>query len=131
MNYVTLIGNLGNDPDIRETPNSKLCSFNLATSDGFGEHKKTNWHRVQVWGKQAEACAKFLAKGRLVAVTGSIDYSTYTDKEGVERSSVHIKAQSVEFLGGGESLAKPENKEPSNGAGRRGRRGQTDDIPVL
>ena len=98
MNVITIIGNLGQDPELRYTKTEKpVTTFSVATSDGWGENKKTNWHRVKVWGKQAETCAEHLGKGSKVAVTGHIEYGKYL-KNGQDVYTTEIVARDVEFL---------------------------------
>lgn len=111
---ITIIGNLGNDPEMRYAPSGDpVTSFSVAVSrkwnDASGEAKeKTTWFRVSVWGKMAEACSKYLAKGRQVMVVGEIEEPrVFTDKGGNARSALEIKAQQVKFLG---------QKGDSNGA---------------
>ncbi len=73
-NKVFLIGRLGKDPEVKEYGDNKtMCKFSLATDDGWGENKHTNWHLIKVWGKQAELCARYLSKGRQVKVEGRIE----------------------------------------------------------
>ena len=96
MNIVNLVGRLGKDVELRQAGDNKVTSLSLATTDGFGDNKKTNWHNVSFWNKQAEALAKYCSKGSQLAITGSIDY--YQDKEGNYRTQ--IKGISFEFIGG-------------------------------
>jgi len=103
FNKITLIGRLGRDPEARMTPAGAVANFSLATDemwlDSQGQKQtRTEWHRVVVWGKQAELCAKCLAKGRLVFVEGSLQTRKYQDDKGQERSVAEVKAQRVLFL---------------------------------
>jgi len=103
FNKITLIGRLGRDPEARTTPAGIVVNFSLATDetwlDSQGQKQtRTEWHRVVVWGKQAELCAKYLAKGRLVFVEGSLQTRKYQDSQGQERSVTEVKAQRVLFL---------------------------------
>lgn len=101
VNKVTLVGNLGADPETRTTQNGKMVTeLRVATSYGSGDSEKTEWHRVIVWDKAAEACSKFLKKGRQVFVDGRIQTRTYEDKEGVTKYTTEIVANEVKFLGG-------------------------------
>ena len=103
LNSVTLVGHLGRDPALRtsSTGGPAWATFSLATGrarrDGDQWVEDTDWHRVKVFGAQAEACAKHLGKGALVIVEGSITYDTWTDKEGVRRTSSVILADRVTF----------------------------------
>jgi len=103
FNKITLIGRLGRDPETRMTPAGTVVNFSLATDetwlDSQGQkQKRTEWHRIIVWGKQAELCAKYLTKGRLAFVEGSIQTRKYQDSQGQERSVTEVKAQRVLFL---------------------------------
>jgi len=104
---ITLIGHLGNDPEMRYTPSGvAVASFRMATSrtwsNANGERQeKTTWFRVSVWGKQAETVSQYLHKGSKVLVTGEVeDPNVYTDKAGEARAGLEIKAQNVRFLSG-------------------------------
>lgn len=108
VNKVILVGNLGKDPQTRATPNGQeVATLTVATSEKFkdksGElQERTEWHTVVVWGKQAESCGKYLTKGRQVYVEGRLATRKWTDKEGAERYSTEVVAESVKFLGQGE-----------------------------
>lgn len=103
---ITLIGNLGNDPELRHTASGvPVASFSLAVSrkwtDTNGEAKeKTTWFRVSVWNEQAKAVHQYLSKGRQVMVVGEVEEArVFTDKSGAARASLEVKAQNVKFLG--------------------------------
>ena len=103
MNEVFLTGNLGTDPEFRETPNGiEICILSVATNESIKRDNQwvdhTEWHRVVVFAGTAKSCAKFLAKGSKVAVRGKIRSNKYTDKEGIERKSFEIIGDKVEFL---------------------------------
>ena len=107
VNKVILVGNLGNDPELRYTPGGQaVCDLRIATTDSFtgrdGEKKEnTEWHTVVVWSKQAENCSKYLSKGRQVYVEGRLRTRTWDDKEtGKKQYKTEIVAQVVQFLGG-------------------------------
>lgn len=119
---ITLIGNLGGDPELRFTPSGvAVASFNLAVNrswnDANGQKQdKTTWFRVSVWNKQAEAVSQYLTKGRQVLVIGEMEEArAFTDKEGNARASLEVKAQSVRFLGqrGGEGSTPTETSDTS------------------
>jgi single-strand DNA-binding protein len=107
VNRVILVGNLGKDPEVRFTPNGRaVAKFPVATSERWtdqegNKQERTEWHNVVVWGKQAETCGQYLAKGRQVFVEGSIRSRQYDDKEGNKRYITEIVARDVRFLGGG------------------------------
>lgn len=107
INKVILIGHLGRDPELRYMQNgSPVASLNIATSRRW-KNKQTNemveeteWHRVSVFGVQAEHCSNYLSKGRMVYVEGRLKTRSYDDKDGVKKYSTEIIAEDVQFLGG-------------------------------
>jgi single-strand DNA-binding protein len=104
INKVTLIGNVGQDPDIRTLENgTQVGRFSLATNESFkdknGEWQtQTEWHNVVVWRELAERAAQNIKKGLSVYVEGKIQSRKYTDKEGVERVGVDIVASTFRSL---------------------------------
>jgi len=108
VNKVILVGNLGADPELKYTPSNRpLCNLSVATNEVFKDksgqrQERTEWHRVTVWGEQAESCSKYLAKGRSVYVEGRLQTRSWDDKtDGKKRYSTDIVAERVVFLGGG------------------------------
>ncbi|MCB9548466.1 MAG: single-stranded DNA-binding protein [Myxococcales bacterium] len=107
VNKVILIGNLGADPETRQTQSGPVCNLRVATTERWTDRdgqkqERTEWHSVTVWGRQAENCQRYLAKGRPVYIEGRLQSRTYTDQEGKERRVWDIRAQVVQFLSGGE-----------------------------
>jgi single-strand DNA-binding protein len=108
VNKAILIGRLGSDPELKyigKGDATPVCNMSLATSSRYKDKEgqwieKTEWHKVVVWGKQAENCAEYLAKGRQCYVEGRIVTDTWEDKEGNKRKTTKINAESVQFLGG-------------------------------
>jgi len=104
LNKVMLIGNMGNDPEMRFTPNGNpVTSFRLATSRGYttsdGDRKQeTEWFTIVAWNKLAEKCNEFLAKGRRVYVEGRLRTRTWEGQDGQKRVSVEVIANQVLFL---------------------------------
>jgi len=105
VNKAIILGNLGADPEIRYTSGGQAVSdLRIATSrrwqnkDG-GQQEDTQWHRVVVWGKQAEMCKEYLSKGRQVYIEGRIQTRAWDDKEGIKRYTTEIVAQTVQFVG--------------------------------
>jgi single-strand DNA-binding protein len=101
INNAFVLGRLGQDPDLRTTGNgNSVCNMSVATNHKFGDEEHTEWHRIVVWGKQAESCKEYLAKGRMVAVSGRIQTRKWDDKDGNTRYSVEIIASpgGVTFL---------------------------------
>lgn len=105
LNKVMILGNLGRDPEVRQTQSGRtVANFSVATTDSWGtgadRQERTEWHQVVVWGKSAEACGQYLAKGRQVLVEGRLQTRRYEDKDGVTRYVTEIVAQQVQFMGG-------------------------------
>jgi single-strand DNA-binding protein len=105
INRVVLVGNLTRDPELRSTPNgSSLCRLRVACSTSWrnkdtGEFdERPNYFDVTVFGASGEACARFLTKGRPVAVDGRLEWHEWTTAEGENRQAVGILADSVQFL---------------------------------
>ena len=102
MNNVVLVGRLGNDPDLRQTNTSAVCKLSVATDESrknqSGEWEKyPEWHRIVVFGKDAENAKKYLVKGSQVAIYGSLKTNKW-DKEGVTHYTTEILAHRVEYL---------------------------------
>ncbi len=121
VNKVILVGRLGRDPELRFTPSGQaVANFSIATDAAWkdrdgNKQTHTEWHRIVVWGPQAEPCQKFLTKGREVFVEGEIRSRKYQDKTGVERTAYDIVARDVRFLGS------------KDGGGRRDDSGMADE----
>ena len=99
LNSVQIIGNLGQDPEMRYTQNQKpVANFSIATTEQWGEQKKTEWHKIVVWDKLAENCSKYLKKGSCVFVEGRISTRSWTDSAGVIKYTTEIIASNVQFL---------------------------------
>jgi single-strand DNA-binding protein len=124
VNKVILIGNLGRDPELRYTQSGQpVANFTMATTeswnkrDGSGREEKTEWHRIVAWGRTAELCAQYLAKGRTVYVEGRLQTREWEDREGKKQRTTEIVANTVQFLGGnrGAGGAGPAEKAPAGG----------------
>ena len=106
VNKVILLGNLGRDPETRYTTGGDaVTNLNIATSeqwkDKSGEkQERTEWHRVVLFGRQAEIAGEYLKKGRSVYIEGRLQTRKYTDKDGVEKYSTEIVADRMQLLGG-------------------------------
>jgi single-strand DNA-binding protein len=110
MNKVIVIGNLTKDVELRSTQNGKsVASFTVAVQRQFkvDGQPEADFFPVVVWGVQGENCAKFLSKGKKVAIVGSLQTRSYDDKNGNKRSLTEIIASEVEFL-------TPKSNEPEN-----------------
>ncbi|HEX4115149.1 MAG TPA: single-stranded DNA-binding protein [Solirubrobacteraceae bacterium] len=130
INRVVITGNLTRDPELRSTPNGmSVCKLGIACNtrrkDGSsGEWvDKPNYFNVTVWGAQGENAARYLAKGRPVAIDGRLEWHEWDAQDGTKRSAVDIIADSVQFLGSRE--------DPSAGGGYAGGgASQGSDVPV-
>jgi len=124
VNKVILIGNLGKDPEVRNFENNSVANFSLATSETYtdknGERQTlTEWHNISVWGRGAETVQKYLKKGSKVYIEGKITYRKYQDKDGVDRYTTDIKADTFKFLDsaggnntqGGENFGNPQQQQ--------------------
>jgi single-strand DNA-binding protein len=99
INKVILVGSVWKEPTIRTTKNdSKIAQVSMVTESGYGEYKKSDWHNVIFFGKQAEIAEAYVGKGTNLYVEGSIDYRKYTDKSGVEKYTTDIKGYMMQMI---------------------------------
>ena len=122
INKVILIGNLGQNPEIRYSPNgAAICTLSIATNEAWTDkngqkQEKTEWHRVVVFGKLAELCSQYLQKGRQAYIEGKLQTRSWQDKDNQTKYTTEVVAQQVQFLGGG--------------AGAGANRGQNNEAPA-
>jgi single-strand DNA-binding protein len=120
VNKVILIGRLGRDPELRYTSTgTPITNLRIATDESYTDREgnrveKTEWHTVVVYQRDAENCANFLSKGRLVYVEGSLQTRKWQDQQGQDRYSTEVKAMRVRFLD-----RKGSREEGEDGASRR------------
>jgi len=105
INKAILVGNLGADPEIRYTPSGMaVANFRIATSETFNKdgqkETRTEWHRIVAFGKLAEICGEYLAKGKQVYIEGKIQTRKWTDKDGNDKYTTEILANQMQMLGG-------------------------------
>ena len=115
MNRVTLLGRLGKDPETRTSQAGKaVTKFSLATDRGWGEKKTTDWHACVCFDKTAEIAAKFLAKGRQVAVEGCVSYRKWDKDDGTTANITEILVDRLELISDRGAAAAPaeEKREP-------------------
>lgn len=133
MNRVFLIGNAGRDAEVRKSAKGdSWCSFSVATNrrvrgpDGEWT-EEADWHEIRAFGRTADACARYVAKGRAIAVEGSLSYSKWKDEQGNTRVSTRILADRVEFL----DMREPRSPSvaPAPAAGSSGFEQPSDDVP--
>ncbi len=124
VNKVILVGRLGQNPEVRYTPSgAAVANFSLATNENWidksgQKQEKTEWHRIVVWGKTAENCNQYLAKGRQVYVEGKLQTRQWQDKDGQTKYTTEVQAQTVQFLGAnGTSPGVGEQRGPHNSMG--------------
>ena len=124
MNSVVLIGRLARDPELSYTANTQtaVCHFTLAVSRPRrnGEDQGADFLRVTVFGRQAENCDRYLAKGRQCAVHGRIETGSYKNREGVNVNTFDIIADNVEFLGGQQGQGQGGFSQQQGGYGQQG-----------
>jgi single-strand DNA-binding protein len=105
VNKVILVGRLGQNPEVRYTPSgAAVANFSVATNETWTDknnqkQERTEWHRVVVWGKLAELCNQYLAKGRQCYVEGRLQTRQWQDKDGQTKYSTEVQAQTIQFLG--------------------------------
>jgi single-strand DNA-binding protein len=125
LNRVILLGNLGADPELRMTNGgTAVLNIRMATSESYLDRNKqrqerTEWHRVVIWGKRAEALGKILTKGDRILIEGSLRTSSYEDRDGNKKYTTEIVANNVVLSGGGAG---------GGAGGARGRSGGGDDF---
>ena len=127
VNKVILIGNLGRDPETRYTQSGQcVANFTMATSENWTDkqgdkQERTEWHRIVAWGKTGELCDQYLSKGRKVYVEGKLQTRKWEDKNGNERSTTEINAQSVQFFGakGDREEHESRDREAFSGGGQQ------------
>ncbi len=105
INKAIIVGNLGNDPEIRySSGGDAIANMNIATTDSWKDkegrkQEKTEWHRVTMFGKLAEICGEYLKKGSQVYIEGKLQTRKWTDKENIERYTTEIIADTMKMLG--------------------------------
>jgi single-strand DNA-binding protein len=141
LNKVILIGNLGRDPELRYTKNGQpVATFSLATSESWnnknGEREeRTEWHRIVAWGKLAEICGEYLAKGKQIYCEGRLQTRDWEDREGNKRKTTEINANQILMLGRRSDAPMDTGRDSSYSAGPSSppqipdQEGGDDDIP--
>ena len=124
VNKVILVGNLGRDAEVRYTPGgAAVARFSIATTEVWNDksgqrQERTEWHNIDLWGKQAESLSEYLVKGKQVYIEGRLQTDEYTDKEGQKKKSTKVRCERVVLLGGGGG-----GRGGGGGAMERGERG--------
>lgn len=105
VNKVILIGNLGKDPELKQTQNgTAVATFSIATSETYkdktgNKQEKTEWHNIVVWQRLAEICNQYLHKGKQVYIEGRLQTRKWQDRDGNDRYSTEIVANQMQMLG--------------------------------
>ncbi|MBM41941.1 MAG: single-stranded DNA-binding protein [Acidobacteria bacterium] len=141
VNKVIIVGNLGRDAEVRYTPGGAAVStISLATTDVWNDktsgerQERTEWHRVVLWGKQAETLNDYLKKGRQIYAEGKLQTRKWQDRDGNDRYTTEVRADRIVLLGGrgegggGDYGARP-SSSPSSGPAPAPPELTEDDIP--
>ena len=118
MNRVTLMGNVGKDPEVRSTANNRVANLSLATSDRWtdketGERKeRVEWHRLVAWGPLVDVIEKYVKKGSKILVEGSLQTRKWVDQAGAERYTTEIRIDHMEFAGNADRNEREDEGEP-------------------
>ena len=124
VNRVTLIGNLGKDPEMRNLPGGEaVASFSIATTETWKDksgtkQERTDWHRVEFIGRIAEVAGEYLKKGRPCYIEGRIQYDKWTDKDGVEKTLTKIRGEKLTLLGDRGNASGSDNSDDSQESSR-------------
>ena len=120
VNKVILVGNLGRDIELRYTPGgAAVATLSLATAEVWNDkngqrQERTEWHRVILWGKQAESLQEYLKKGKQIYVEGRLQTRQWDDKDGNKRYTTEVKADRLTLLGGGSGRSNTGERRSSN-----------------
>jgi len=141
INKVILVGNLGQDPEVRYTQaGTAVASFSLATSERWkdkegNQQEKTEWHRITAWSRLGEICGEYLSKGQQVYVEGKLETRKWQDKDGSDRYTTEVIIQVMKMLGAkGSSGGQQRGGQESGQEGGfqdsgRGYEGTGEDVP--
>ncbi|MCK5884423.1 MAG: single-stranded DNA-binding protein [Bacteriovoracaceae bacterium] len=125
VNKVILLGRLGQDPEMKHTPSgTAVCNFSMATSESWADktgqrQERTEWHRIVVWGKLAELCNQYLAKGRQAFVEGRLQTRSWDGKDGSKRYTTEVVATTVQFIGAQGQANQSQGQSQNYGGGQQ------------
>ncbi|MCZ6705339.1 MAG: single-stranded DNA-binding protein [Bacteroidetes bacterium] len=138
INKVILVGNLGQDPELRYTGSgTAVCNLRLATNESYKDSngewvERTEWHSIVAWARLAEICNEYLKKGSQVYFEGSLQTRSYEDKDGNTKYVTEIKAREMMMLsgrgGGGDSFEESQTTEPATAAATASTNGNSDEM---
>lgn len=113
VNRVFLVGHVGGDPEVRQTPSgTAVANLSLATNEvrrnkGGEDIESTEWHRIVVWGKQAEFVQSYVKKGQLLFIEGRLQTRKWEDRNGVERRTTEVVSETLTMLGTSKASGEP------------------------
>lgn len=141
VNRLTLVGNLGKDPEVRYLPNGDaVANFSVATTSSWKDkatgdkHEETEWHRCSAFGRLGEVCGQYLKKGSSVYIEGQLKTRKWQDKDGADRYTTEVRVNSMQMLGGKqpagdfESQPTPSPAQASRSAAVQTKAGPFDDM---
>jgi single-strand DNA-binding protein len=114
MNQNNFIGNLGNDPELRDAGSAKVVNVNMAVTEKYKGEKKTTWVPLTFWNKTAELVSQYCKKGAKLRVTAKFEMQDWQDKDGNKRQSPKFNVIDMEFLGGGQSQQSGQQSQQQN-----------------
>ncbi len=123
VNKVIIVGRLGVDPEVKTvTSGQTVTRLSVATSENWTDkegnrQERTEWHRIVVWGKLADICGKYLAKGREVYAEGRLQTRSWEDQQGQKRYTTEIVANTIQFIGGKSDYREDSNTQSTNDVG--------------
>ena len=130
MNQITLVGNLGGDPEKRAVgSDNTVVSFSVADTVKKGQEKNTQWFRCEAWNKQGDVVMSYVKKGDQILVLGQFIEETYTNKEGEEKKSNKIRVSQIQLLSQNQSGAKVGNSNPTGTSTVNENSQENDDLP--
>ena len=113
INKAIILGYVWKDPTIRSTKNgNKIAQVDMVTESGYGEYKKSDWHKVIFYGKQADVVDSYVSKGTNLYVEGSIDYRKYTGKDGIEKYTTDIQGKMLQMINSPDAYKEVEASAP-------------------
>lgn len=130
-----LIGNLGKDAELRQTTGgASVSTFSIATTETWNDkqgqrQEKTEWHRIVLWGKQADSLQEYLVKGKQVYVEGRLQTRKWEDRDGATKYTTEIKADRITLLGGGAQRRARDEEQTQEYVGTAEGQMVDDDIP--
>jgi single-strand DNA-binding protein len=136
VNKVFLIGNAGQDPELRNVGDTQVAKVSMATSEKWkdkqgNKQEKTEWHNLEIWGAQAKVAGDYITKGLKFAVEGKLQYDSWTDDDGKKQFRTKIRVTSLELLGSGKASSPQaeQSQSPQPPSSGNPQIGDVDDLP--